>query len=258
MKKFLIFLVSLVVVVCVGLTTYYFMRNNEIITIKTKEIYCNAGDTIPLNSLGINVKRANVSKKTTFNYNAGGEDVTKFISYNSEINSYVVSQENAGDVTLVIRTSNKKYSDFTISVHIGNGSVENPYYIFSETDLMKIGSTYRLDSHYLLMNDITLTSQFSPIGFNANTSLWEGFNGTFDGNGHTIKAMNLSNIEAENAGFFSSVGANGTIKNLTLTNATVTAVLFDSQFIWRKGVVITFPSWSPNNPPSILMTSPVE
>ena len=221
MKKFLVFLVSLVVVVCFGLTTYYFMRNNEIITIKTKEIYCNAGESIPLNSLGINIKRANVSKKTTFNYNAGGEDVTKYISYDSTSDSFVVSQENAGDVTLVIRTSNKKYSDFTISVHIGNGSIENPYYIFSETDLMKIGSNYRLDSHYLLMNDITLTSQFSPIGYNSNTSLWEGFNGTFDGNGHTIKAMNLSDIETENVGFFSSVGANGTIKNLTLTNANI-------------------------------------
>lgn len=221
MKKFLIFLVSLVVVVCVGLTTYYFMRNNEIITVKTKEIYCNAGDTIPLNSLGINIKRANVSNKTTFNYNAGGEDVTKYISYDKDSKAYVVSQENAGDVTLVIRTSNKKYSDFTISVHIGNGTKENPYYIFSETDLMKIGSTYRLDSHYLLMNDITLTSQFSPIGYNSNTSIWEGFNGTFDGNYHTIKAMNLADVEAENVGFFSSVGANGVIKNLSITNANI-------------------------------------
>ncbi len=221
MKKFLVFLVSLVVVVCVGLTTYYFMRNNEIITISMKEIYCNAGDTIPLKSLGIDIKRANVSNKTTFDYNAGGEDVTKFISYDEASSSYVVSRENAGDVTLVIRTSNKKYSDFTISVHIGNGSQENPYYIFSETDLMKIGSTYRLDSHYSLMNDITLTSQFSPIGYNSNTSIWEGFNGTFNGNGHTIKAMNLTDVDSESVGFFSSVGANGVVKNLNITNANI-------------------------------------
>ena len=121
MKKFLIFLVSLVVVVCVGLTTYYFMRNNEIITIKTKEIYCNAGDTIPLESLGIKLKNANISKKTTFNYNAGGDDVTKFIKYDENTNSFIVSEDNAGEVKLVIRTSNKKYADFTINVHIGNG-----------------------------------------------------------------------------------------------------------------------------------------
>ena len=138
MKKFLIFLVSIVVVVCVGLTTYYFMRNNEIITIQTKEIYCNAGDTIPLKSLGINIKNANISKKTTFDYNAGGDEVTKFIKYDEQLNSFVVSQQNAGEVVLVISTSNKKYADFTINVHIGNGSASNPYYIFNESDLAKI------------------------------------------------------------------------------------------------------------------------
>ena len=222
MKKFLVFLVSLVVVVCVGLTTYYFMRNNEIITIKTKEIYCNAGDTIPLNSLGISIEKANISKKTQFDYNAGGEDVTKFIKYDENSNAYVVSQENAGEVTLIIRTSNKKYADFTISVHIGDGSVENPYYIFNESDLMKIGSTYRLDKNYVLMNDITLTSNFKPIGFNSNTESWDGFNGVFEGNGHSIKGLNLADVEASSVGFFSSLGANAKVQNLTIENANVT------------------------------------
>ena len=222
MKKFLVFLVSLVVVVCVGLTTYYFMRNNEIITIKTKEIYCNAGDTIPLNSLGISIEKANISKKTKFDYNAGGEDVTKFIKYDEESASFVVSQENAGEVTLVIRTTNKKYADFTISVHIGNGSIENPYYIFNESDLMKIGSTYRLDKNYVLMSDITLTSNFKPIGFNSSTESWEGFNGVFEGNGYSIKGLNLADVEASSVGFFSSLGANAKVQNLTLENANIT------------------------------------
>ena len=221
MKKFLVFLVSLVVVVCAGLTTYYFMRNNEIITIKTKEIYCNAGDTIPLNSLGIKVEKSNVSKKTTFNYNAGGENVTKYIEFDAESQAYVVSQENAGDVTLIIRTSNKKYGDFKVSVHIGNGTAENPYYIFNESQLMKIGSTYRLDSHYRLMNDITLTSNFKPLGFNYNTNERGEFNGTFDGQGYSIKGLNLNNVEAPRAGFFSTLGANSVVKNLTIENANI-------------------------------------
>ncbi len=221
MKKFLVFLVSLVVVVCAGLTTYYFMRNNEIITIKTKEIYCNAGDTIPLNSLGIKIDKANVSKKTTFDYNAGGENVTKYIEFDAESQAYVVSQENGGEVTLIIRTSNKKYGDFKISVHIGNGTAANPYYIFNESQLMKIGSTYRLDSHYRLMNDITLTSNFKPIGYNYNTNEWSEFNGTFDGQGYSIKGLNLNNCDAPRAGFFSTLGTNSVVKNLTIDNATI-------------------------------------
>ena len=221
MKKFLIFLVSIVVVVCVSLTTYYFMRNNEIITVKTKEIYCNAGDTIPLKSLGISIEKANISKKTVFDYNAGGEDVTKFIKYDEASDSFIVSQENAGDVTLVIRTTNKKYADFTINVHIGNGSVENPYYIFNESELMRIGANYRLDKNYLLMNNITLTSNFTPIGYNSSTSTWDGFNGTFDGQGNVIKGLNLNQIETEKVGFFSSLGRNSVVKNLTIENASI-------------------------------------
>ena len=197
------------------------MRNNEIISIKTKEIYCNAGDTIPLKSLGISIEKANISKKTTFNYNAGGEDVTKFIKYDEESASFVVSQENAGEVTLVIRTSNKKYPDFTINVHIGNGSVENPYYIFNESELMRIGSTYRLDSNYKLMSNITLTSNFEPIGYNSITSSWDGFSGTFDGQGYSIKRLNISDIAAKNVGFFSSLGANAKVHNLIIENATI-------------------------------------
>lgn len=221
MKKFLVFLVALVVVVCAGLTTYYFVRNNEIITIKTKEIYCNAGDVIPLNSLGIEIKKANISKKTTFDYNAGGEDVTKYIEYDAESETFVVSTTNAGEVSLVIRTSNKKYADFIINVHIGNGSLQNPYFIFNETELMRIGSTYRLDSHYILMNNITLTSSFRPIGYNSNTQTWDTFNGTFNGQRHTISGMNLENSTTPNAGFFTRLGANAIVKDLTITNSKI-------------------------------------
>ena len=57
MKKFLVFLVSIVVVVCLGLTTYYFMRNDEVINFSTKEIYANVGDIISLDDLGYGVTK---------------------------------------------------------------------------------------------------------------------------------------------------------------------------------------------------------
>lgn len=218
MKKFLIFLVSIVIVVCLGLTTFYFMKNDEIITISTKEIYCNAGDTISLESLGIVRKKAN--KKTTFNYNAGGEKVESAIKFDKEKGYYVVNGEVAGDIDLVISTSNKKYATFTIKVHVGNGDKETPYYIFNETDLNKIGNIYGLSDYYQLMNDITLTSAFEPIGYSEVGSAWIGFSGGFNGNGKTINAMNLSG-EYANAGFFSSINANATVSNLKFNNATI-------------------------------------
>ena len=219
MKKFLIFLVSIVVVVCFGLTTYYFMRNDEIIIVNTKEIFCNAGDIISLDSLKIEVKKPN--KKTTYNYNAAKAEVTDLISYSEESGCYLVSETAGGEIELVISTSNKNYSEFKVKVHVGNGSVENPYYIFTQSDLAKIGSVYRLDSNYSLMNNITLTNDFMPIGYSVASSSWVGFSGTFNGNGNTISNLNLNSSDYSNAGFFTSINAGANVSNLKLTNATI-------------------------------------
>jgi len=219
MKKFLIFLVSIVVVVCFGLTTYYFMRNDEVIIINTKEIYCNSGDIISLDSLNIEVKKPN--KKTTYNYNAGGSEVTDLISYNEANGYYQVSSTAGGEVDLVIGTSNKRYPEFKVKVHIGNGSTESPYYIFNQTDLSKIGSVYRLDSNYSLMANIALTNDFKPIGYSLASNSWIGFSGCFNGNGYTISNLNLSGTDYTNAGLFSTINSGATVSNLVISNATI-------------------------------------
>ena len=220
MKKFLIFLISIVVVVSLGLVTFYFLRNDEVITVGTKEIYCNVGDTISLNDLNIKIKKS--TKKTTFNYNAGGEEVTDLISFDKDKGYYIVSNTKGGDVDLLITTSNKKYSRFKIAVHIGDGSAAHPYFIFNETKLSKIGVDYRLDSssNYKLMNDIVLTSEFKGIGFSSVSNAWEGFDGTFDGNGHRISGLNIAENKA-NAGLFSSLNTNAIVKNLTVDNVSL-------------------------------------
>lgn len=219
MKKFLIFLVSIVVVVCVGLTTFYFMKNDEIIVIETKEIYVNAGDTITLEELGFSRKKA--SKKTTFNYNAAGEDVQNAVYFDDSKGYYIVKGEVAGDVNLVITTSNDKYAEFTVTVHIGNGEKETPYYVFNETDLSKIGADYGLNKYFKLMNNIVLSSSFTPIGYSELDSRYVGFSGNFDGNGKTISALNLTNLSISNAGLFSSINASAVVSNLTISNATI-------------------------------------
>lgn len=218
MKKFLIFLVSIVVVVSMGLTTYYFLRNDEVISVKTKEIFCNTGDTISVDSLGITRKKPH--HKTKFDYSAAGEEVNNAISYQSNSNCYVVSDQAKGDITLVIGTTNKKYSKFEIVVHVGNGSEEHPYYVFGESELNKIGRIYDLSASYALMNDVALTSSFQPIGFNTDSNSWIGFSGKFDGNGYSIKGMNL-NGTYNHAGLFSTINAGAEVKDLTILDSTI-------------------------------------
>ena len=219
MKKFLIFLVSIVVAVSVGLTTFYFMKNDEVITIETKEIYVNAGDTISLEELGITRKKP--SKKTTFNYNAGGEDVKSAISFDKKKGYYVVNGNVAGDIQLVITTSNEKYAEFTVMVHVGNGEKETPYYVFNETDLSKIGADYALNDHFKLMNNIVLSSNFEPVGYSQADARFVGFSGVFDGNGYTISGLNLTDKALSSAGLFSSINASATVSNLKIANATI-------------------------------------
>ena len=93
MKKFLIFLVVIVVGVSLGLTTYYFMRDDETISINTKEIYCNVGDVISTEDLNIVITRPYSYRNTTFDYNAGGPAVQSMINYD-ETNGYNFGYHN--------------------------------------------------------------------------------------------------------------------------------------------------------------------
>ncbi len=223
MKKFLIFLVAIVVVVCVGLTTYYFMRNDEVINFTTKEIYCNVNDIIPNSELGFTVRKQ--SKKTTYNYNAAGDEVTNIIEYDAEKGYY--KAKAGGDVEVVITTSNSKFPEFRIKVHIGDGKPETPYNIFNQADLneMKSAGAYGLDGYYVLRKDITLTGDFQPIGYDETVreENWK-FQGNFDGAGHTISGLDLTNEEGlknKNAGLFAEIGADATITNLVISNVTI-------------------------------------
>lgn len=218
MKKFLIFLVVIVVGVSLGLTTYYFMRDDETISINTKEIYCNVGDVISTEDLNIVITRPYSYRNTTFDYNAGGPAVQSMINYD-ETNGYYTALAG-GETTLVITTTNKRCPEFRISVHIGNGTEEYPYYIDNQADLQKMGDVYALDANYSLINSFTLTQSFQPIGYNYSTDTWVGFSGTFNGNGHTISGLNLSGTDYTNAGLFYSLN-NANVTNLNINSANI-------------------------------------
>ena len=69
-----------------------------------------------------------------------------------------------------------------------------------------------LDGDYKLMADIDLTKgNYVPIG-----GKYGYFNGTFDGNGHTIRIKNISD-DYQYRGLFSQVGSEGVIKNLKVS-----------------------------------------
>lgn len=73
-----------------------------------------------------------------------------------------------------------------------------------------------LSGDYVLANDITLTSEWAPIG-NTGTP----FTGTFNGNGHAIKGLFYNSIGADYVGLF-GVASNATIQNVLILGADIT------------------------------------
>lgn len=88
----------------------------------------------------------------------------------------------------------------------GDGTEKNPYIISTETQLMFVMDIP--NKCYKLANDIALTSEWIPIG-----TYGDAFSGMFDGDGHTISNMIISDGD----GFFKEV--TGTVKNLNITGS---------------------------------------
>ena len=88
--------------------------------------------------------------------------------------------------------------------------------IDSAQGLLDLGMMQTLSGRYILMGDIDLSS-FAP----GNYSFLGDLTGEFNGNGYTIKNLNIQSTVAEtNIGLFSKIDG-GTVKNLNFENANV-------------------------------------
>ena len=104
----------------------------------------------------------------------------------------------------------------------GAGTEENPYLISSEAGLRYLqaqvaaGTTYA--GQYLkLTSDIALTGEWTPIGSSATLA----FSGTFDGDGHTISGLTITDNTLGYAGLFGYTLNGVVIKNVHLTNVSI-------------------------------------
>ena len=109
----------------------------------------------------------------------------------------------------------------------GSGDSNNdPYIIRTRAEFNRLprrvndGYDY-IGKYFKLEADITYdkntVNNFTPIGIAESRS----FGGNFDGNGHTISGLNISLGNSDNVGLFGYNTTGVTIKNLTLTNSTI-------------------------------------
>jgi len=96
----------------------------------------------------------------------------------------------------------------------GNGTIDNPYIIKNVKQLEAIN--IHLSCHFKLGADIDLISvdNWVPLG-----DLDNKFTGSLDGNGFTIRNLNISENERDNIGLFGY--SNGTLNNILIENANV-------------------------------------
>lgn len=122
---------------------------------------------------------------------------------------------------------------FTVEAVQGNADVEidnNTLYIATADELITFANSVNAYNRYAgktvyLTADIDLAgTDFNGIG-GMSTASFPGyaFNGTFDGQGHTIKNMTVANSIGNNSavGFFGTLGNNAIVKNVNFENANV-------------------------------------
>ena len=134
-------------------------------------------------------------------------------------------------VTTATRTDGNVTSDITVTAEFapdadyepfagGDGSEEDPYQIDSLRRLRNM-ELYP-DAHYVLTANIVLPeagdgeSNFTPLFSDERM-----FGGTLDGQGHKISNLTVYNTEMFYSGLFSCISASGSVRNLTLENASV-------------------------------------
>ncbi len=125
--------------------------------------------------------------------------------------------------------------NFIVHFWKGDGSAENPFQISNARQLYRLseesnwvaGARYEyMLAHYKLMNDIDMDGvSFRPISDRSDNDNAIRFQGTFDGDGHTIKNLTISEGSYE-TGLFGSI-KQSTIANVKLQNVTTNVTTAD-------------------------------
>jgi len=144
-----------------------------------------------------------------------GETIPEETIENEVVETTIIEKEEISEDTEQVEQFDSvetfAQGDVVIDEYYGNGSELYPYKIRTAEEFMAISgddSKYPLSAHYILMNDIEISSdEYVPIGDH-----YAGFTGVLDGDGYTIT---FTFTGTDYQGLF---GINeGTVKNLTVS-----------------------------------------
>ncbi len=124
--------------------------------------------------------------------------------------------------TGIINATNEALSKAVAGFAGGTGTQSDPYLISSEAGLRYLqqqvaGGTNYAGQYIKLSSDIALTGEWIPIGSSSSLA----FAGNFDGAGHTVSGMTISDSTLSYAGLFGYTLNGVTIKNIKLTGVNI-------------------------------------
>lgn len=238
MKKFIIYLLVIVVAVSLGFAVFFLVRDNEVISISSATIYKDAGSK----PFTIDVNHVNKKSYTKITISVSDD---KVVSYDSKNNSF--SAVKGGIARINFRTTNAKFRNLWCDVVVGDGTEESPFYISTPEQLAAIGAgvmdsngvyagsgdypQYTSNACYKIVADIDAKD--------INEGHWiplRAFSGRLDGNGYTIKNVNIDResyiqyaskddnaydpaiFSRLNVGLFQEITETGKVYNLKLEN----------------------------------------
>lgn len=212
MKRFWVFVVICIVSLGIGFTIFRFMTLDEVVYVNQTVFEVNVGDTFTLDIVKKNLKKGSKVETEIGDDNLVGNT-------NDE---YTFTAKKGGQTTITVSSNIEKFIPVKVQVTVGSGEANSPYFIKDATDLAKIGSSEMpLNRYYKLTSDINMTGvNWTPIA----NGIDEGFNGTFDFNGHTISNLNLGSSDGiKLGGLFATIGSNGKVANGKFANCVVEA-----------------------------------
>ena len=130
MKKFIVYLLVIVIAVSLGFAVFFLVRDNEVISISSATIYKDAGSQ----PVTIDVNHYNKKSYTKITVSVSNEDV---VSYDSANNNFTA--KSGGIARINFRTTNAKFRNLWCDVVVGDGTEESPFYISTPEQLSAIG-----------------------------------------------------------------------------------------------------------------------
>ncbi|MFA6860673.1 MAG: hypothetical protein WCR30_04745 [Clostridia bacterium] len=236
MKRRLVYLVLFIAILFVGLTSYYFARNIETVALTIAEngvVQLNVGEEYSLPFI-----HENPNKNTIVSVNIAD---TELVTYDETTKVFTANLIKGGTTIVTISTTNTKLPTYSFTVRVGNGSVQNPFFVKTAVQLAKIGNdlSWTVNCSYLVDCDIDLSvieGNWKPIGTEAAP-----FTGLFDGNFKTISNLKIVDGTHDYAGLFGVVSESATIEYVKIkdTNITGTFTAVGTLVGLSKGAVIS-------------------